>query len=157
MNKHNHLTVILLALVFQVLGALYYGPIGFGPVWLSGQGFTPEQNIASRLGAEPFIYGLIGAIGLCYFISERIHKSNATTLKEGVQTGAMFFFGAACVLAIRFKFLGVATSVLLIDLGFTALTLTLIGGVLAFVRGRSLSALKKKSEAVNLETLAAQS
>lgn len=140
MTKHNHLAVLTLTLLFQPLGALYYSPIGFGNLWLAAQGFTPEQDIAARLGAEPFIYGLLGALGLCYFLSFRVQASGATTFKQGAQVGLMFFLGAASILSIRFKFLGVATSVLAMDLGFTALTVLLASGILAVWRKQPASA-----------------
>ncbi len=75
MPEFNYIAIIVTALVPNVLGAIYYGPL-MGKRWLSSLNFTSEDLKGRN---EALIYG--SALGLSFivafflkFITELIHK-----------------------------------------------------------------------------------
>lgn len=85
MPEINYIAIIVAALVPNVLGAIYYGPL-LGSQWLSSLNFTSEDLKGRN---EPLIYG--SALVLSFIVSFFLKFIIELTHKEVNQNGEMIF------------------------------------------------------------------
>ena len=75
----NWLAVIVAAVAFFALGALWYGPL-FGKPWQKGVGLSDEEIKSANMGklfGSAFIFALIISVGMAMFffrVSGRTRK-----------------------------------------------------------------------------------
>lgn len=136
MKSHNHIAIGALIVFHQVLGFLWYAPFMFLHQWLEGRGITFEQMNASLQGENqdmtPFAYGFVGSLLSCYLISWLVVKLGLRTWKDGLILGLVVFAGLVFpALAPHYKFLAIADSVMLIDLGMSLVATLATCAVLA--------------------------
>ncbi len=131
MSRTNHWAVLVLVLVHQGLGFLWYSPFLFLNQWLTGLGKTKAQMNPSD--PVPFIAAILASIVSCYIIAFLVDKTHSSTFGEGVMLGITLFLGLVVpAIAPHYLFAGVAKPVLLIDLSGSFVT-TLITAVVLSV------------------------
>lgn len=125
----NWLAVIVSALVFFALGALWYNPKVFGTIWMKETGITEDDakkaNIAKTFGLT-LLFSFIMALNLGLML-------NAPEI--GAAEGAMYgFFAGFGWVAMSIFIFGQyefrSTRYMLIHAGYTTLGLTLMGLIL---------------------------
>lgn len=65
----NLLAVLVSALLFFMLGALWYSPVMFAKPWIKGMGWSDEKVNAMKEhgpGSKPFIISGIGTLVMAY-------------------------------------------------------------------------------------------
>jgi hypothetical protein len=81
----NYLAVIVSAVAYLVVGALWYSPVLFGSAWMKGIGKTKEQVTAD---ASPlnYIFSLITSFIAAYGIARIMVWSGGNSIADGVTT-----------------------------------------------------------------------
>lgn len=128
--------VIVSAIAFHIVGALWYSPVVFGPVWMSSVGTTPEQVLA--MGAFPHLFALAGAFIFVLIVDRIIQKLKPESFKSisvwVVLLWAGFFLSTS---VSHYMFLKLPTLVLVLDILHTFLAMILATAVLYFWNPRS--------------------
>ena len=117
----KHLATWIAAIVFFVLGAVWYTVLSSR--WLAAIGKTMEGLGAEQGGSPlPYVIGFVAILVMCYSLAWLIERLQATTLRAGMRLGA----GVA---------LGFIAANLALSYGFESrpVTLWLINGVYAVV------------------------
>lgn len=142
MPEINYLAVIVAALVPNVLGALYYGPL-LGKQWLASLNFTSEDLKGRN---EPLIYGaaLLLSFVVSFFLKfmiELIHKDvgqngelvfgSFHTFGHGAMHGAGLAIGLVIPIIISLGlFQKTKASNVIINCIFWLLCFSVMGGIL---------------------------
>lgn len=88
MGSVNFLSIIVAAVAYMVLGALWYSPLLFGNAWMKGIGKTKEQLTA---GASPmnYIMALILSFVAAYGIARIMVWTNRGSISDGIVIGLL--------------------------------------------------------------------
>jgi len=84
----NYLAIVVAAIAYMALGALWYSPLVFGKAWLKGVGKTKEQ-IASQSAAWMYIWALIASFIASYGIARIMLWTGTHTVGAGVRIGLL--------------------------------------------------------------------
>jgi hypothetical protein len=129
MAKHNHLAVWIMVIVQMLLGYVWYSVV-FAEAWLAAQSRSMEQMQSA--GVAPFFYAVAGAVFMAYTISWIVQATRCSQLKSAIPLALLLCTGFAFPsIAVHYKFLGVANTVMLIDLFTTSVNIILTTCVLA--------------------------
>lgn len=84
LSSMNYLAIIVAAIAYMALGALWYSPVLFGAAWLRGIGKTKEQVEA---GASPlnYIWALITSFLASYGIARIMYWAGGSTIADGIK------------------------------------------------------------------------
>lgn len=138
----NYISILVAALVPNVLGAIYYGPV-FGKTWLSSLGLTADDMKGRN---EALIYGsalLLSAIVAFFlkFMMEMGHKDvndagelvfgSFHTFGHGALHGAMTCIGLVVPVIICLGlFQKAKASNIVLNVGYWIICFALMGGIL---------------------------
>jgi len=88
MGSVNFLSIIVAAVAYMALGALWYSPVLFGNAWMKGVGKTKEQVAA---GASPmnYIMALILSFIAAYGIARIMIWTNRGSIWDGIVIGLL--------------------------------------------------------------------
>ncbi len=88
MGSVNFLSIIVAAVAYMTLGALWYSPMLFGNAWMKGIGKTREQVTA---GASPvnYVLGLIFSFIAAYGIARIMIWTNRGSISDGIVIGLL--------------------------------------------------------------------
>jgi surface polysaccharide O-acyltransferase-like enzyme len=88
MGSVNFLSVIVAAIAYMALGALWYSPVLFGNAWMKGIGKTKEQVAA---GASPmnYVLALIYSFIAAYGIARLMIWTGRSTISDGIVIGLL--------------------------------------------------------------------
>ncbi|GLR17624.1 DUF1761 domain-containing protein [Portibacter lacus] len=142
MPEFNILAILVAAIVPNIIGALYYGPL-FGKTWLESFGMTAEDMKGRN---EALIYGgallcsFVIAFFLFFFMSMghrdvleggEVVINSFATFKHGAFHGFMMFFGLVMPVIIALAlFHKTKLKNVLLNIGFWALCFAVMGGIL---------------------------
>ena len=94
----NWLAVIVAAIVYFAVGALWYAPPVFGKVWSAAGGFSlPEPG--SRPSPAIYVTPLVGSILSAIALAMIAKASGTDTFKEGIVLGLVVAIGFAASIA----------------------------------------------------------
>ncbi|AYB32158.1 DUF1761 domain-containing protein [Chryseolinea soli] len=125
----NYLAVIVAALSTFLVGGLWYSPALFGKAWMRENGFTEEgmkgRSMAKIFGLA-FFLALISAINLAMFLGPENRPA----------MGALWGFAAgfgwvATFVGTHYLFERKSFALFLINAGYSVVSLTLMGVILA--------------------------
>ena len=129
--KTNHFAVILAAVLFFVLGAVWYTVLA--TPWLSGIGKTAEQ-IAKEHGGSPlpFVVGFLAILVMCYTLNWIVSRAlQPTTAGSGAMSGAMVALGlVGATLALNYGFEARSVSLWLINAVYVLIGLAMAGAII---------------------------
>jgi hypothetical protein len=112
----NHLAVLVVVVLQQVLGFAWYSQARFSKPWYKG--VKKQHDVADKKGKSPFIAAFVGALLQAYVLAWVIELSGARTLMHALQLGVLLWLGfAGQAIAVHQKFLGYPWSVIAIDAG----------------------------------------
>jgi surface polysaccharide O-acyltransferase-like enzyme len=89
--KTNYLAVLISAIVYWLLGAVWFGLV-FNKPWMALEHMTPEQMSA----ANPFLPYLISFLldlWMAFVLAQLCSWRNATTLSRGAALGILLWIG----------------------------------------------------------------
>jgi len=133
----NWLAVLVAAVAFFILGALWYGPL-FGKKWQSGVGLSYEEMKNANMGklfGSAFVFALIISFGMAmFFFGFAAEPGCEVTMTAdmgamyGLMTGIFFLFPS---ISMNYLFARKSASLMLIDSGYHIVAYTLVGVILA--------------------------
>jgi hypothetical protein len=129
----NWLAVIVAAIIRLAVGAVWYSPVGFGPMWQKTVGMTQDQVMAAMPRA--ITVDAIGSLIMAFILLHAVVYSGADNLLLGGTVGALNWLGFVAVVLV-------ATNVYeqrpmrsaYVSAGFNLVALVLMGALLAVWR-----------------------
>src|SRR3989344_4977556 len=90
----NFLAVIVAAVEYMVIGAVWYSPVVFGKMWMKLAGIT-QKDIDKQKKTMPKTYGFafVGALITSYILAIIIGLVGAITLVGALQIGFLVWLG----------------------------------------------------------------
>ena len=126
----NWLAVVVAAVVYFALGALWYSPVLFAKPWMAAAGVDPQRadtNYAVLFGGS-FLGYLVISIGLGLFV----RALGATTIGDGLEIGLIAGIAfSATTTAINNAYEGRPLALFLINAGYNILGFGIAGALLA--------------------------
>ena len=89
--KTNYLAVIVAAIAYWLLGAIWYGVV-FGEAWMALEHMTPEQA-RSMNPVLPYVITLLLNVLIAYALAQICIWRNADTLGRGASVGVLLWIG----------------------------------------------------------------
>jgi hypothetical protein len=126
----NHLAVLVAAVVFFALGALWYNV--FSRPWLDGIGKTVEQLMKENGGSPmPYVVGFLAIVVMCYTLGWIVQRGMEPTAGNGALTGATVAFGLiGATLALNYGFEARGITLWLINAGYVFVGLVIAGAII---------------------------
>jgi len=137
MARVNHVAVIVAAIVYWLLGWLWY-TVFKGP-WMALSGLTPAQMNA---GVTPYIVSIIVAILVAYVVAIALADStNPNPVRHGIEFGLFFGVGLIMLTALTtYMYEARPLGLWAIDTGYHAFSLAVMGAIIGAFRKRSVTA-----------------
>jgi len=89
--KTNYLAVIVAAIAYWLLGAIWYGVV-FGEAWMALEHMTAEQA-RSMNPVLPYVITLVLNVLIAYALAQICIWRNANTLGRGASVGVLLWIG----------------------------------------------------------------
>ena len=89
--KTNYLAVIVAAIAYWLLGAIWYGVV-FGEAWIALEHMTPEQARSTN-PVLPYVITLVLNVLIAYALAQICIWRNANTLGRGASVGVLLWVG----------------------------------------------------------------
>jgi surface polysaccharide O-acyltransferase-like enzyme len=126
----RHLAVVIAAIVFFVLGAIWYTV--WSGRWLAAIGKTMEQISGEQAGSPlPYVIGFAGILVMCYTLSWLIERLHATTLAGGMRLGAIVGIGfVSANLALNYGFEWRPVTLWMINAVYAIVGLAIAGAII---------------------------
>lgn len=129
----NYLAVLVVAVIYYVIGALWYSPALFGKTWLRLVGRTPEELQKGVTGS--YVGSFIAALLMAYVLAHIISFARVETISAGLQGGFWCWVGfVATAQTTNALFSKKPWKVHLIDVGYHLVGLLVMGAILALWR-----------------------
>ena len=94
--RMNYLAILVCAVAYMILGAIWYSPVLFGNAWMKGIGKTKEQ-ITADFSPINYLFALILSFVASYGIARVMLWTGATEITDGIKIGLLL--GVCFVLA----------------------------------------------------------
>jgi hypothetical protein len=125
----NYWAILVSALSTFLIGGIWYSPAVFGKAWMRENGFTEESlkggNMAKIFGLT-FVLALIAAVNLAMYMGEESRP------EMGALWGFLAGFGwVATFIGTHYLFERRSFTLFLINAGYSIVSLTLMGVILA--------------------------
>lgn len=126
----NYLAVAVATLASMALGLVWYAPQLFGKQWMALTGITERQRKQNR--GVPMALVLAGSLVTAYVMAHFVAFTNATTVVDGVRTGAWIGVGFVFTATLTESlFAHRPARLLAITGGYQVLNCILLGAILA--------------------------
>lgn len=128
----NWLAVIVAAVAFFGLGAVWYGPV-FGKAWQKAVGLTDEELKSANMGklfGSAFVFAFIISFGMAMFFfgfGENPDMNAGFGATMGLMTGLFFLFPS---ISMNYLFARKSAGLMLIDSGYHVVAYTIVGIIL---------------------------
>ena len=130
MNAARHIAVWIAAIVFFVLGAIWYSVMA--APWVAAIGKSMEQ-LSREHGASPlpYVVGFLAILVLCYTLAWLMHRLQAATLFDGLRVGAIVAVGfVTATLALNYGFEARSVTLWMINSAYVVVGLALAGAII---------------------------
>ena len=130
MSGARHLAVWIAAIVFFVLGAIWYTLLS--APWLAAIGKTMEQMTSDQAGSPlPYIIGFVAILVMCYTLAWLIERLQATTFAGGMGLGAAIAVGfISANLALNYGFEWRTVTLWVINAVYAIVGLAIAGAII---------------------------
>ena len=127
----DFLIVIGAGLASYIFGAIWY--MSFAKTWMDAAGIVADENgQPPNSGAAPYFVALAGAILVAGMMRHIFSLSGIDTLGAGLVSGlGIGLFLVTPWIATNYAFAGRNRTLLLIDAGFSTISCTIIGTIVA--------------------------
>lgn len=132
----NWIAVIVSAVVYFVLGAVWYSPLLFANQFLKYRGLTKEQ-IQSSGGGNPveYLFVLVTNLVLAFVVAIIVRLAGAATFVDGAAVGLMLVLGIAAISTLTYTiFSGPHRGLWVIYTGYQAVGFVIMRVILALWR-----------------------
>ena len=134
--EFNWLAVVLAAVVGVAIGAIWFGPKTFFPIWWKLQGKSPEDNPGGEsMGVTfglTFVGGFVQAVVMAVVIGLAETATGDLDWFSGLATGALMGVGFSAATSIGHKlFGGLGLRLWLLEVGQDIVSLAAMGAIIA--------------------------
>ena len=123
----NYLAILVSAVAYMVIGAIWYSPVLFGNAWLKGIGKTKEE-VAAQSAAWKYVWALIMAFIAAYGIARIMLWTGGNSITDGliiaILAGVCFILTA---FTVNDNFEGRSMGLSFINVFFHIVSLAVIG------------------------------
>lgn len=127
----NYLAVIVCAVIYFMLGGLWYSKLLFANPWMKAMGKTPEELKAQGNPIAGYILSFIGSLLTAFMLSVAIDYVGAASLIDGAKIGFYIWLGfAVTTLTPAYYFECRPKALFLIYSGYTLVAFVIMGGIL---------------------------
>ncbi len=130
--KTNYLAVIVAAIVYWVLGAIWFGMI-FGKPWMQLEHISEEQ-VAAMKGAAvavPYVVSFLLNLVIAFVLAQLCAWRNATTAARGASLGVLLWLGIVAPITYTTSMYEMRpTNLFLINEGYVLVGLLVMGAIL---------------------------
>lgn len=125
------LAVLVAAMVYFVLGGLWYSPVMFAKPWMALVG-TSEEAIRQKGGvATAYLVAIVCSLIIAFVLAIFVEQQPSATLFSGAQTGLLAGLGLVAMTAFTTStFEGRPLKLFLIDAGYNVVGFVLAGAIL---------------------------
>jgi hypothetical protein len=95
----NYLAVVVAAIIYMVLGFLWYGPL-FGRQWMKLSNITPSGMSGGAM-AKTTLGSFIGALVMSYVLARVVDWMGATTVGTGIEAGCWMWLGFVATVTLN--------------------------------------------------------
>ncbi len=138
--KLNYLAILVSAVLWWIIGALWYSPVLFAGPWMKFTGVTSEM----AAGMNPLlIYAmpLVAYFISCYVLAHAVVYAKATSVGNGLLVGFWNWLGfVGAIMFVTNGFQNKPFALWLIDAGYDLVGLLLAGAILAAWKPKSAPA-----------------
>jgi hypothetical protein len=136
----NYLAILSSAVIWWIIGALWYSPALFGNPWMAIVGVTPDMAASMGL-VKMALVPLLGYFIACYVLAHAAAYAKATTAWSGVLVGFWNWLGlVAALMFVNNSFQFKPFELWLIDAGYHLIGLVIAGILIAVWKPRAKSA-----------------
>jgi Protein of unknown function (DUF1761) len=130
--KTNYLAVIVAAVVYWLLGAVWFGMI-FGNQWMKLEHISEEQ-VASMKGAAvavPYVVSFVFGLVIAFVLAQLCAWRNASTAARGASLGVLLWLGIVAPVTYTTNMYEMRpTNLFLINEGYVLVGLLIMGAIL---------------------------
>lgn len=127
----SYLAVLVAAIVYMALGALWYSPKAFGKIWVELAGLKPEDCTKEK-AREGFAFASVCALGLGFVLLHFVRSTGTEGLWDGLKLGLRIGVGLLGFTTLpTYIFSNRPKRLFLIDVGYPATAILLMCGLLA--------------------------
>jgi len=117
LHQTNYLAIIVAAVVYFVIGAIWYSPLLFAKAWMESVGRTKEQLMSGS--KIVYLYTLIAEFVICFVLAFIIWILGTSNCISAIKVGAFFSIGfTATIIAINNWYGQRGAKLTLIDSGY---------------------------------------
>lgn len=130
-SKTNHLAVIVSAVVYFMIGGLWFGAV-FSNAWMQAVGKTADelQKTTMPVGAL-YALAFITSLILCYTLNALLQRGGKQSAGEGVKLAICLWIGiVATTVGPIFMFSGLSLRLFLLDAGYPLVAMIISGAVI---------------------------
>lgn len=125
----NYWAVLVAGVVAMVVGAFWYSNAMFAKPWMKEIGKKESELGGANSG---YVIAIVSNLVMAYVLAHFIQYAGATTIWQGVMTGAWAWLGfAAATSAMNYAFSGKSWKLFAIDSGMQLVVLVIMGAILA--------------------------
>lgn len=126
----NYIAVLVATIASMILGAVWYAPAVFGKEWMRLTNLTAKDTKQNR--GAPMALMLVGSLVASYVMAHFVAFTNATTVADGIRTGAWIGVGFVFTAAMSESIFSHRPARLLaITGGYQIVNLIMLGAILA--------------------------
>ena len=134
----NYLAVIVAAIVYWLLGAMWYSPLLFANRWVELMGETMEEAKQGSHSPMSFIVALLCNLVIAFVLALVCNASGATTMGKGASTGILMWLGfVGTVTLTTYQFDGRPVSLWAINYGYALVGMIIMGAILGAWRKKA--------------------
>jgi len=133
----NYLAVVVAAVVYWLLGALWYGVL-FAKQWMALMGISKEQAEQQGQSAIPYVVAFLCGLVIAYVLALVCNASGATTAGKGASTGVLMWLGFVGTTTLTtYQFDGRPIALWAINYGYALIGFLITGAILAIWRKKA--------------------
>lgn len=126
----NWLAILVVVIIHQILGFVWYSPQVFGNVWFIEA--TPANVVELQPQIGLYIFAVVAALMLTVMFSYFVEQTGVRSAWDGVQLGVLFWLGFVFpIMAMHYLFMQYSFRLIAIDTGKELLGLIISGIILA--------------------------
>ena len=138
----NYFAVLVSAIIFFIIGGLWYSPVLFANPWIKAMGFSDEKLKEMKEngpGAKPFIISFIGGLIMAFvtahivdFMKVVFSDSGMSNLAIGLTTGFWLWLGYIATYSLNtISYESKSWTFYFINTGYQLVGLFIMGAILA--------------------------
>jgi Protein of unknown function (DUF1761) len=138
--KINYAAVVVSAVVYWVLGGIWYSPLLFGRKFIEIMRWSPEQlaRIESEGAGAQLALAFVGSLVAAYVLAHVVRYMNAESAGDGAKTGLWLWLGFIVTTNLNTVFFEFRPlGLYLINIGYHLVAFLTMGALLAVWRKRS--------------------